>query len=207
MKKDSAIDKQARHNTASVYTAAKIFPMLPEELSTNLTSLNLNEDRLAVVVEMVIGPDGSLLESDVYRALVRNHAKLAYNSVGAWLEGKGPMPEAVAAIDGMAENLLLQDKAAQKMKDLRHTKGALNLETIEAKPVFEDDSILELQVEEKNRAKDIIEDFMIAANGVTVRYLSSKNIPSIRRVVKTPKRWGENCRDCSTAWVQTSKKP
>ncbi|MDD4162396.1 MAG: RNB domain-containing ribonuclease [Methanothrix sp.] len=189
VKKDSAIDLDAQHNTTSVYTAAQIFPMLPLKLSTNLTSLNLNQDRLAQVVEMVIGPDGSLQCSDVYRAVVRNHAKLAYNSVAAWLEGKTPVPEAVSAINGLTENLLLQDRAAQSMKSLRHAQGALSLETIEAKPVFEGDRISDLQVEEKNRAKEIIEDFMIAANGVTVRYLSSRNIPSIRRVVRIPRRW------------------
>jgi exoribonuclease-2 len=189
VKKDSAIDKDAQHNTTSIYTAAQIFPMLPVKLSTNLTSLNPNVDRLAQVVEMVIGPDGSLQDSDVYRAVVRNHAKLAYNSVGAWLEGKTPVPEAVTSLEGLAENLLLQDQAAQKMKSLRHAQGALSLETIEAKPVFEGDKISDLQVEEKNRAKEIIEDFMIAANGVTVRYLSARNIPSIRRVVRIPRRW------------------
>ncbi|MEI6103403.1 MAG: RNB domain-containing ribonuclease [Methanothrix sp.] len=189
VKKNSAIDQDAQHNTTSIYTAAQIFPMLPVKLSTNLTSLNLNEDRLAMVVEMTILPDGSLLDSDVYRAAVHNHAKLAYNSVGAWLEGKTPVPEAVAAKEGLAENLLLQDQAAQKMKSLRHAQGALSLETIEAKSVFEGDKISDLQVEEKNRAKEIIEDFMIAANGVTVRYLSARNIPSIRRVVRIPKRW------------------
>jgi len=189
VKKNSAIDQDAQHNTTSIYTAAQIFPMLPAKLSTNLTSLNLNEDRLAMVVEMTILPDGSLLDSDVYQAAVRNHAKLAYNRVGAWLEGKTPVPEAVAAKEGLAENLLLQDQAAQKMKSLRHAQGALSLETIEAKSVFEGDKISHLQVEEKNRAKEIIEDFMIAANGVTVRYLSVRNIPSIRRVVRIPKRW------------------
>lgn len=190
VKKGSAIDEQAQHNTTSVYTPAQIFPMLPEKLSTNLTSLNLFEDRLAVVVEMAIGADGSLQDSDIYRALVRNHAQLAYNSVAAWLDGIADMPPAVGAAKGLAENLRLQDKVAQSMKDLRHAKGSLCLETIEAKPVFEGESLLDLQVEEKNRAKEIIEEFMIAANGVTIRYLSSRKIPSVRRVVRVPKRWG-----------------
>lgn len=189
VKKDSAIDRDAQHNTTSVYTAAQIFPMLPPKLSTDFTSLNLNQDRLAVVVDMTIAPDGSLQGSDVYRAVVRNHAKLAYNSVAAWLEGKTPVPEAVAALDGLAENLLLQDRAAQMMKSLRHAQGALSLETIEAKPVFKGEKISDLQVEETNRAKQIIEDFMIAVNGVTVRYLAERNIPSIRRVVRVPRRW------------------
>ena len=185
----SAIDEHARHNTTSVYTAGRIFPMLPEKLSTDLTSLNFNEDRLAIVVEMVIGADGSLEDSDIYRARVRNHAKLAYNSVAAWLEGNGILPEAVAAVNGLEENLRLQDRAAQSMKNLRHVHGALSFETVEARPVFDGDEIRDLEVEKRNRAKDIIEDFMIGANGVTARYLSSKKFPSIRRVVRTPKRW------------------
>jgi len=189
VKKGSAIDKHARHNTTSVYTAGRIFPMLPEKLSTNLTSLNFDEERLAIVVEMVIGSDGSLMDSDIYRARVRNHAKLAYNSVAAWLEGNGILPEAVAAVKGLEENLRLQDKAAQGLKNLRHVEGALSFETIEARPVFDGDEIRDLEIEKKNRAKEIIEDFMIGVNGVTARYLSSRKIPSIRRIVRTPKRW------------------
>ncbi len=189
VKNGSAIDEHARHNTTSVYTAAKTFPMLPERLSTDLTSLNFNEDRLSMVVEMVLGADGSLQDSSIYRAWVRNHAKLAYNSVAAWLEGNPTAPEAITAVNGLAENLRMQDRAAQSMKNLRHVHGALSLETIEARPIFEGDAIRDLRAEEKNRAKDIIEDFMIAANGVTARYLSARNFPSIRRVVRTPKRW------------------
>ena len=187
--KGSAIDGHARHNTTSVYTAARIFPMLPEKLSTDLTSLNINEDRLSIVIEMVIDADGSLHDGDIYRADVRNHAKLAYNSVAAWLEGSGIAPAAVAAVNGLAENLRMQDRAAQGMKNFRHIHGALSFETVEAKPVFYGDEIRDLEVEKRNRAKDIIEDFMIAANGVTARYLSSRKFPSIRRVVRTPKRW------------------
>ena len=189
VKEGSAIDDHAHHNTTSVYTAARIFPMLPEKLSTDLTSLNLNEDRLAFVVEMEIDVDGSIVNSEIYRALVRNHAKLAYNSVAAWLEGNGTIPQAVSAVPKLEENLRIQDQAAQSMKKLRHIHGALSLETIEAKPVFDGDQIRALEVEEKNRAKELIEDFMIAANGVTARFLSGKNSPSIRRVVRTPKRW------------------
>jgi VacB/RNase II family 3'-5' exoribonuclease len=189
VKNGSALNEHARHNTTSVYTAALIFPMLPEKLSTDLTSLNFNEERLSIVIEMVIGADGSLLESDVYQARVLNHAKLAYNSVAAWLEGTGTIPEAAAVVKGLEENLRLQDKTAQQLKNFRHIHGALSLETIEAKPVFDGDQIRTLEVEEKNRAKEIIEDFMIAANGVTARYLSAKKSPSIRRVVRTPKRW------------------
>jgi VacB/RNase II family 3'-5' exoribonuclease len=185
----SAIDEHARHNTTSVYTAAEIFPMLPEKLSTDLTSLNFDEVRLAVVVEMAVGADGSLQGSDIYRARVRNHAKLAYNSVAAWLEGNGAVPEKIAAVAGLAENLRMQDRAAQSLKNLRRAQGALSLETIEAKPVFDGDQIRDLEVEGKNRAKEIIEDFMIAANGVTARYLAARKFPSIRRVVRTPKRW------------------
>jgi exoribonuclease-2 len=185
----SAINEHARHNTTSVYTAARIFPMLPEKLSTDLTSLNFNEERLAIVVEMVIGAEGSLESSDIYRARVLNHAKLSYNSVAAWLEGNGTVPEAVAAVKGLEENLRLQDKAAQGMKNLRHAEGALSFETVEARPVFDGDEIRDLEIEKKNRAKDIIEDFMIGANGVSARYLSSRKFPSIRRVVRNPKRW------------------
>ncbi len=189
VKDGSAIDAHARHNTTSVYTAAKIFPMLPEKLSTDLTSLNPDEERLAVVVEMVVGADGAVQASEIYRARVRNHAKLAYNRVAAWLEEGGDVPAEIMAVAGLAENLRVQDRIAQRLRNLRHVNGALTLETIEAKPVFDGDTLRDLQAEEKNRAKSIIEDFMIAANGVTARYLAAKQFPSIRRVVRSPKRW------------------
>jgi VacB/RNase II family 3'-5' exoribonuclease len=189
VKTGSAIDDHARHNTTSVYTAAAIFPMLPEKLSTNLTSLNFNVDRLAICIEMVIGSDGDLQDSDIYRAIVRNHAKLAYNSVGVWLEGTGIVPDNIASVHGLDENLRMQDRAAQSMKNLRHVNGALSFETIEARPIFDGDEIRELEVEKRNRAKELIEDFMIAANGVAARYLFSRKFPSLRRVVQIPKRW------------------
>ncbi len=189
VKDGSAIDGYARHNTTSVYTAAEIFPMLPEKLSTNLTSLNADQDRMAVVVEMAVDAGGNVSDSVIYRAQVRNHAKLTYHGVGAWLEASGPMPEAVAAVPGLADNLRQQDQVAQRLSGLRQVHGALSLQTIEAKPVFAGDQISDLTVEVKNRATQIIEDFMIAANGVTARYLDDKKSPSVRRVVRTPKRW------------------
>jgi len=189
VKSGSAIDAHARRNATSVYTAAVVFPMLPEKLSTNLTSLNFNEDRLVIVFEMVIGIDGSLHASDIYRAYVRNRAKLAYNSAGTWLEGTGIVPAAIAAVNGLDENLRMQDMAAQRMNNFRHSHGALSFETVEARPVFEGDEIRDLVVEKKNPAKDIIENFMIAANGVAARYLSSRKLAALHRVVRTPKRW------------------
>ena len=189
VKKGTAIDAHAQHNTATVYTVGMIFSMLPEVLSTNLTSLNLNEDRPSIIIEMVINEDGSLKDSTVYLGLVNNKAKLAYNSVAAWLEGQGPVPEKVSAVNGLVDNLRLQDRVAQNMKTFRHNQGALSLETIESKPVFNGDQILSMEFAEKNRAREIVENFMIVANGVTARFLSANNTPSIRRVVSIPERW------------------
>jgi exoribonuclease-2 len=189
VKKGSALDEHARHNTTSVYTAAQVFSMLPERLSTDLTSLNDRADRPAIVIEMVIGPDGTLRTADIYAATVRNHAKLAYDGVAAWLEGHGPAPAPIAGVKGLDDNLRTQDQVAQKIKAFRHEHGALDLETIEARPVFVEDEIRDLAIERKNRAKELIEDFMIAANGVTARYLEAKGLASLRRVVRAPKRW------------------
>ncbi len=189
VKKQSALDDHARQNTTSVYTVAETFPMLPEKLSTDLTSLNYESDRLAVIIEMVFAADGSLQGSDLYGATVRNRAKLAYNSVAGWLEGNGPMPQGISTVGGLDENLRLQDRVAQKLKTVRHVHGALDLETIEARPVFVGDELKDLEIDQQNRAKDLIADFMIAANGVAARYLASKRFPSLRRVVRTPKRW------------------
>ena len=189
VKKDSAIDGHACTNTTSVYTAAEIFPMLPEKLSTDLTSLADGQERLAVVVEMVIASDGTVTGSQIYRAVVLNRAKLAYNGVAAWLAGTAPAPPKLAAVPGMDEQLRTQDRAAQALKRVRHEHGALRLETLEVRAVFEDGALADLLPDEKNRAKELIEDFMIAANGVTAKYLDKKGVPSLRRVLRTPKRW------------------
>ena len=186
----SNINNHAGQNTASIYTVAQIFPMLPEKLSTDLTSMSLGNDRCAIVVEMVVDDDGAVQQSDVYCATVFNYAKLEYESLGAWLEGNGSVPLEVRKVEGLAENILLQDRIAQKMKALRYEHGALEFETIEAKPVFDGDVLSGMKAELKNRAKNLIEDFMIAANGATARYLAHRNFPSLRRVVRTPKRWG-----------------
>jgi exoribonuclease-2 len=189
VKKYSALDDHAKQNTTSVYTEAETFPMLPEKLSTDLTSLNNESDRLAIVIEIVLTSDGSFKSSDIYEAIVRNKAKLAYNSVAAWLENKGPIPKEINNVKWLAENIKLQDVVAQKLKALRHQHGALDLETIETRPVFDGDELKDLKNDESNRAKDIIEDFMVAANGVSARYLESKKFASLRRVVREPKRW------------------
>ncbi|MGA9058436.1 MAG: RNB domain-containing ribonuclease [Terriglobia bacterium] len=189
VKKQSALDDHARQNTTSVYTVAETFPMLPEKLSTDLTSLSAASDRLAIVMEMIFTGDGTLQSSDIYEATVRNIAKLAYNSVAAWLESSGPMPQAIGAVSGLDENLRLQDRVAQKLRALRHLQGALDLETLEARPVFAGDELKDLAADKRNRAKDIIEDFMIASNGVAARYLVSRKFPVLRRVVRVPKRW------------------
>ena len=189
VRKDTAIDAHARKNTTSVYTPAAIFPMLPTMLSTGLTSLNQDEDRLSMVADMVFDASGVLLESDLYRAVVRNHAKLAYRSVAAWLDGAGPMPEPLAAVPGLDDNLKAQDEIAQKLAALRHQRGALSLETIEPKAVFDGEALSDLVRDPRNRAKQIIEDFMIAANGVTASFLDKKGFPSLRRVLRSPERW------------------
>jgi len=189
VKKESALDAHAQHNTTSVYTAGDIFPMLPEKLSTDLTSLGEGQDRFAIVVEMVIAEDGAVLSSTLFRALVRNHAKLAYNSVAAWLAGEAPAPEQLKAVSGLDAQLRLQDQVAQRLKARRHQQGALSLETIEPRAVFDGEALTDLRVEQKNRAKELIEDFMIAANQATASYLNGKGMPSFRRILRSPERW------------------
>jgi exoribonuclease-2 len=187
--KNSLFEDHARHNTTSVYTSALIFPMLPEKLSTDLTSLKFDADRFAIVVEFAVADDGSIKNSAIYPAAVHNKAKLAYNSTNAWLEGTGNMPKAIESISGLDQNLKLQHETAKKLKELRYRNGALNLETIEARPVFKDDNVSSLEEERMNEAKDIIQEFMICANSITARFLTAGNCPSIRRVVRVPKRW------------------
>ncbi len=186
----SPIDDHARSNTTSVYTVPQIFPMLPEKLSTDLTSLAEGQDRLAIVADMTVEADGTLRESELYRALVRNRAKLAYNGVAAWLAGLGPAPARLAGVPGLDQQLRIQDKVAQALRAARLARGALTLETIEARPVFDGGVLSDLLPSEKNRAEELIEDLMIAANGVTARFLASKGIASLRRVLRTPQKWG-----------------
>ena len=185
----TALDAHARANTTSVYTVAQIFPMLPERLSTDLSSLGEGQERLAIVIDLAVGPDGVVQRFEVYRALVRNAAKLAYDAVAAWLDGAGPAPARVAAVPGLEEQLRTQDRVAQAMKAVRHQQGALSLESTEAHAVFDGDVLAGLRPDLKNRAKELIENFMIAANGATAQFLDQHRFPSLRRVLRLPERW------------------
>jgi len=185
--KDSPIDQHAKRETTSVYTGVTIFPMLPNELSTGASSLLPDVDRPAVVTEFVVNAGGELSSGIVYRAIVRNKAQLTYNAVGAWLEGTAPAPPKVAASSDLQAQLKLQDQTAQALKKLRFEHGALNLETSEVIPLLLDQQVTGVAKVEKNRATDLIEDFMIAANGVVARLL--EKVSSLRRIVRTPKHW------------------
>ena len=188
VKKGTPIDAHAQTNTTSVYTAAQIFPMLPERLSTDLTSLNEGVDRLAMVVDMTVDAQGEVGASSVYWAVVHNQAKLTYRGVAAWLQG-GPAPTHLAAIAELDAQLRLQAGTAAAMKQRRHRQGALDFETAEARPVFEGEVLTDLRAEGKSRATELIEDFMIAANGVVAAYLDRQKVPSMRRVLRSPERW------------------
>ena len=185
----TVLDKHARSETTSVYTGVKVFPMLPSELSEGITSLNENEDRVALVIEYAVDEAGIVTGGKAYRALVRNRAQLAYNAVGAWLEGTGPAPAKVAASADLAQQLKLQDTAAHRMLDSRFQHGALDLETIETRPVMLAGEAVEIARQQKNRATSLIEEFMVAANGVIAKTFEEAAVASIRRIVRTPKRW------------------
>ena len=189
VKKDTPIDTHALLNTTSVYTSARIFPMLPERLCTDLTSLNPAQDRLALVTEMVFNADASLAGSTVYRARVRNRAKLAYDAVSAWIEGQADLPDAAAAVSGMEAQLRTQDALAQQLRARRHAMGSLDLETFQPRALFEGEQVVDIRQQVQNRARQLIEEVMIATNGCTARYLAAQGGASLRRVVRSPERW------------------
>jgi VacB/RNase II family 3'-5' exoribonuclease len=182
----SLTDEAARHNTTSVYTGVLTFPMLPERLSTGLTSLNEGEDRLAMIVEMLVTDHGRVAESAIYAALVRNKAQLTYNSVASWLESGGELQASVE----LEEQLRLQDQAAQSLRKGRHEAGALTFHSADLRPVISKDGVvMNLDVRRQNRASWLIEDLMIASNETVATFLDAHASPSLRREVKTPERW------------------
>src|SRR5580765_8153366 len=185
--KSSPIDQHAAKETTTVYAGVRNFPMLPEELSTGKSSLLENQDCLGVVTEFVVDSSGVVKSSSVYRELVRNKAQLQYNSVGAWLEGKSSAPPKVAAAADLQAQLKLQDEVAQKLKAQRFQNGALNLQTDEVHPLILNDKVVGVVKQQKNHATELIEDFMVAANGVVARLL--EKVSSLRRIVRTPERW------------------
>jgi VacB/RNase II family 3'-5' exoribonuclease len=189
VKAGSAVDGHAQTNTTSIYTPAGVFAMLPERLSTNLTSLAQDQDRLCVVIDMTIDADANIGQSTIYRALARNRAKLAYRSVAAWLQGDQAPPSPLAAVAGLEAQLRLQDTIAQALKRKRQSKGALEFDTAENRAVYQGGILIDLQPDPKNRAQELIEEFMIAANGVSARFLQQHHRTSLRRILRTPKRW------------------
>ncbi len=189
IKKNTPIDEHAQFNTASVYTSARIFPMLPEKLSTNFTSLNFDEPRLALVTEIVIGSTGDVQGSTIYRAKVLNKAKLAYDAVSDWIIGNSPVPLAISSVPGMDLQIKNQDQIAQKLRVKRHEAGSLQLEIFQPKAIFEGERIIGIAEQEHNRGRQLIEEFMIATNESTAHFLQKKGIPSLRRIVRSPDRW------------------
>lgn len=189
VKKGSPIDEHARINTTSVYTSARVFPMLPERLCTDLTSLNPDQERLAIVTAMDFSDDGVLTHSQTYRARVRNQAQLAYDAVSAWIEGQGELPAAARRVAAMPSQLRVQDELAQKLRVLRRAQGSLDFETFQPRAVFEGDRIADIRQQPQNRARQLIEEFMIATNGCTARLLAAQGVASLRRVVRSPERW------------------
>lgn len=187
--RDSALDQHAAVNTTSVYTGLVTFPMLPEALSTDRTSLNADADRATLVIDFVVADDGTVAEGDVYLARTVNHARLAYESLAAWLDERGPAPDALARIPDMDAQLRLQDATARRLRTQRVARGALQLETIEARPVVQGGTVTGLTVTPKSRARDLIEDYMVAANSVIAEWLEAGGVASIRRVVRVPERW------------------
>ena len=189
VRKNSPLDLHARHNTTSIYTGVRTFSMFPERLSWDLTSLNADEDRRAFIFEFVVKSDGRIGEPRIYTAWVRNKAKLTYNGVTAWMEGRAPLPPEAEQVPELESQIRAQDAAAHRLRMARHEHGALDLETLEPRAITENNVVLDLVAESQNRAQELIEDLMVAANGVTARYLTSKGFPTFRRVVRSPERW------------------
>jgi exoribonuclease-2 len=205
--KGSAIDRHAFVNTVSVYTPAIIFPMLPEQLSTDKTSLLEGQDRLAVVIELIITGGGIVSSKDVYRAAVRNQAKLTYGEVGEWLEGRSPVPGSVAKIAGLEAQIRLQVEATDRLHALRKENGALELETVQAAPILSAGQVVGLDIKRHNRAQSIIESFMIAANTSMAEFLQERGVPSLRRVVRTPERWPQIVKLAASFGVTLQSRP
>jgi exoribonuclease-2 len=189
--KQSSTDKHAAYNGTSVYTGIETFPMLPDKLSKGISSLLPGHDKLAIVIEYTVLLNGDVRPGEIYRAIVSNKAKLIYEEVGDWLEGRGIIPKIIGEVPGLEEQIHLQCEATRRLKKNRIERGALDLETIEANAIVEGDSVKDLVVQKKNMARSVIEEFMVAANGTTVKYLGKAGIPMIQRVVRTPRYWEE----------------
>ncbi len=189
MPKNSPPDKQAQKNTTTVYTDDKIYPMIDRHMSENLTSLNPNEDRQAMVTEMLIAPDGTIKSFDVYPAMVNSKVKLNYDSIGAWLENRGNAPNALNGMDDIKAAIQDQDRVAQALKAVRKRNGSLELESQEARAKMEDGKVTDIEKHEKNHATELIENLMVASNGCASKFLKAAGMPTIQRIVREPKNW------------------
>lgn len=187
--KGSATDKHAATNTTSLYLGVRIFPMLPDELSSGASSLLEGQDRVAHVVQLVVGSDGNVRPEETYRATIRNQAKLVYESVGAWLMGHGEAPAALQKNPALVEQIKLQAEATKRLRAHRRTTGAINIDSIEPQAIIKGGKIVDIVAVQHNAARDLIEELMVAANTATATILGSRNAPAIRRVVREPLKW------------------
>ncbi len=203
----SAIDEHAAQNTVTVYTETKVFPMLPEELSTDMSSLNEDADRLAVVADMTVKENGDVPVSTFYRALVRNQAKLSYEKIGDWLDNDGEMPDDLQRLVGLKAQIELQREAAKRLQAYRRVKGALEFESIESSAVMENGEVKGLVSVVPNSARKLIENFMVAANVEMAEFLEAHGSISLRRVVRKPERWDGIVRIASEHGEQLPAEP
>lgn len=187
--RDVPSDLHARHNGTSVYTGIETFPMFPDTLSKGSSSLLPGPDHLVMVIEYTVKTDGNFRPGTIYQAVITNKAKLVYEEIGDWLEGKTRVPPGVSAIPGLSDQILLQHTAAQRLKKFRQHQGALELGTLEANALVSEDTVLDLVIQDQNMARCLIEEFMVAANGTTVAFLNEQGLPMIQRIVRKPRNW------------------
>ena len=207
VKKGSPIDRHAVKHGTSIYTGVVTYPMLPVRLSEDITSLHPNHVRMAVVIEYTVLQDGSTRPGNIYPAIVQNQAKLVYEVVGEWLEERNAFPYDSLKIPELADQLLLQHEAAERMKEQRAKQGFLDLLTIEASPVMDGGNVTGLVVQKESPAHSLIEEFMIAANRTLVNHLKDASYPMVQRIVRTPRNWDGIIEEAASRHMKLPKDP
>src|SRR5277367_5094470 len=182
--RDSALDREARLRGTSVYFPNRAVPMLPEELSNGICSLNPKVDRLVMSAIMQIDANGNVVGADFASGVIRSVERMTYTNVNKVLEGDPEMNQRYAPL---VDEFRRMKELALLLNRRRHERGSIDFDLPEAVIEFDESGgMLSILRSERNMAHRIIEEFMLAANEAVAAYLDKRGVASLHRVHEKP---------------------
>ena len=186
VKGNSPLDKEALERGTSIYYADRVIPMLPKELSNGICSLNPNEDRLTFSCLMSISEKGELQDFEFKKSVIKSRVKGIYKEINTILDGSAEQ-EILDKYEELIPSIKLMDELADKRIELRHKRGAPEIETPESKLILDENRVcVDILPRTRGKSEMIIEEFMLLANESAAKLAAEKEIPFVYRTHEKP---------------------